>query len=409
MVIKTSKFSLRLAGILSVLLLGSLLLAACGDATATPAPATTAAATTAAATTAASAGGAATTAAAVSNDAPASLKPGEKIKIGFLYVGPRDDYGYNYAADQGRQYLEKTLPWVETVYAENVPENAEAERVMEQMIKGGAKMIFPTSYGHLDPALKVADKYKNVTFFHMGGLKTAPNLGTFFGEIWQAVYAAGVAAGKSTKTNKLGYVVAFPIPQVLLNINAFELGARSVNPKATTTVVFSGDWCNPAKLSEAANSLADQGIDVISQHEDCPIPVIKTAEQRGIMSVGYHADASSFAPKGWITAATWNWGPLMVDLVKQAANGTYKPTLYRAGIKDGLTVLAPFGANVPDDVKKLSSSARDEIINGKLMPFKGPIKDQTGTVRIPDGKIPETSELESINWLVEGVTGTIPK
>lgn len=341
---------------------------------------------------------------------PAIAVPsGEKLKVGFLFVGPRDDYGYNYAADQGRLALEKNLPYVETLVAENVPENAEAERVMEQMIRNGAKIIFPTSYGHLDPALNVAKKYPDITFLHQGGLKAAPNLGTYFGEIWQEVYAAGIVAGKQTKTNKLGYIVAHPIPQVLLNVNAFQLGAASVNPQVRTTVVFTADWCNPAKMTEAANSLMDQGADVLTMHQDCPGPALQAAERRGMMSVGYHADGSPLAPQGWLTAARWTWGDLFTDLVKQTVDGKYTPQLYRAGVKDHVVGLAPFGPNVPPDVQKLATDTEQAIASGTTFPFQGPIKDQTGKVRIEAGKRPTTAELETTDYLVEGVVGSVPR
>jgi basic membrane protein A len=335
---------------------------------------------------------------------------GEKpVTIGFLYVGPRDDYGYNYAADQGRLYLEQNFPGAKTIIAENVPENAEAERVMENMIQQGATIIFPTSYGHLDPAMRVAERHKDITFLHQGGLKNSTNVGTYFGEIWQMVYTSGVAAGKMTKSNKLGYVVAHPIPQVLLNINAFQLGARSVNPNVTTTVVFTGSWCDAAKQAEAANSLVDQGIDVITQHEDCPKPVIEVAERRGVMSIGYHADASAIAPKGWITGAMWVWGPTYTRLAQQAAAKSYKSELLRLGVKDGVVDIAPFGPGVPKDVQDLVLKAKADIISGTIFPFEGPIKDQSGTIRIEAGVRPDTSTLETTDWLVEGVVGSIPK
>jgi basic membrane lipoprotein Med (substrate-binding protein (PBP1-ABC) superfamily) len=358
------------------ILIASIALAACGGAPASPAPA---------------AGG------------------GEKIKIGFLYVGPTDDYGYNYAADQGRLYLQKQLAdKVETLSAENVPEDANAERVMEQMINNGATIIFPTSYGHFKPAVNESKKHTNIDFWHQGGLSPDANVGSFFGEIWQMVYASGVAAGKMTKTNKLGYIVAFPIPQVLENVNAFELGAKSVNPNATTTVVFTASWCDPAKNSAAANSLIDQGVDVLTQHQDCPKPVIETAEKRGAMSIGYHADASTVAPKGWITAAVWNWGPIYTKLAEQAIDGKFKPELLRFGVKDGVVGLAPFGSSVPKEVQDEVTNVKEDIIAGKIMPFQGPIKDQDGKVRI-EGAQPDTITLEKMDYLVEGVIGTIPK
>jgi basic membrane lipoprotein Med (substrate-binding protein (PBP1-ABC) superfamily) len=342
---------------------------------------------------------------------PVAVKAGEKLKVGFLYVGPKNDYGYNFAADQGRQYVDKALPWVETVFAENVPENAEAERVMEQMIQQGAKIIFPTSYGHLDPATKEAAKHPEVLFLHQGGIldaKTPPNVGSYFGEIWQAEYPAGIAAGKMTKSNKLGFIAAFPIPQTLLNINGITLGAKSVNPKAEMHVVFTADWCNPGKQTEAAQSLLDQGVDVISQHQDCPGAIIQSTERRGAVSIGYHADASPLAPKTWATAPAWNWGPTYTDLILQAVAGTYKPSNFRTGLESGVVVLAPFGASVPADVKTAATSAMTDIAGGKLKPFTGPLKDQSGKTQI-EGDQPDVTKLETMDWLLQGVIGTIPK
>jgi basic membrane lipoprotein Med (substrate-binding protein (PBP1-ABC) superfamily) len=328
--------------------------------------------------------------------------------VGFLYVGTIDDGGYNQAAYQGEVAVSK-MPGVKTIHAENVPETAEAERVMEQMIQQGATIIFPTSFGHLDPALNVAKKHPDVTFFHEGGLKSSDNLGTFFGTIWQTEYLAGMAAGSATKTNKLGFVVAFPISQTLLNINAFHLGAKSVNPSVTTTVVFTGNWCDPAKNAEATQSLVSQGIDVITQHQDCPVPVIQAAEKAGIMSVGYHVDDTKFAPNGWLTAAVWDWTKLFPDLVTQAINKTYKPAVQRFYLKDGVVSLAPYGAKVPADVKTKIETAKTAMSGADpFLAFTGPVKDQKGNVVIAAGTKPTIEFLESIKWLAEGVVGTIP-
>ena len=330
-------------------------------------------------------------------------------KIGFIFVGPVDDFGYNYAANQGRLCIEAVLPNVETIFAENVPENAEAERIMEQMIRSGATIIFPTSYGHYDPAIAVSEKYPEVTFLHMGGLAATENVGSFFGEIWQMEYASGVAAGMMTESHKLGFIAAFPIPQVLLNINAFELGAKSVNPDATTTVVFSGNWCDPAVLAEAANSLIDQGIDVLTQHQDCPKPILEVSARREIWSVGYHADASSVSGEKWITGARWVWGPLMSTLVVQVLDGTYTPELLRVGVAEGAVALSEYGPGVPEEVMEAANAARDAIISGELYPFEGPINAQDGTVAIAEGEKPDTPTLETTSYLVEGVIGTIPQ
>ncbi|MFN0094838.1 MAG: BMP family ABC transporter substrate-binding protein [Dehalococcoidia bacterium] len=342
--------------------------------------------------------GAATTAAAST----------KAVTIGFLYVGAVDDGGYNQAAYQGQLAVEK-LPNVKVVKAENVPESAEAERVMEQMIQQGATIIFPTSFGHLDPAIKVGEKYPNVTFLHQGGLKTAKNVGTYFGATWEVNYLAGVAAGKVTKTNKLGYVVAFPISQTLLNINAFQLGAKSVNPQVTTTVVFTANWCDPAKIAESVKNLKDQGVDVLNQHQDCPGAGIQAAEKAGMFAVGYHVDGAKFAPNGWITAATWDWTKLFVNLVNEVRAGTYKVGQIRQSIADGTVKLAPFGKAVPKEVQDQVLETQKKILAGQFEIFAGPIKDQGGAERIKAGaKQPPVTELEQMNYLVEGVVGKIP-
>jgi basic membrane protein A and related proteins len=337
---------------------------------------------------------------------PAAPTPGAaaKVKVGFVFVGRRDDYGFNYAADLGRIYLEKTLPWVETAYVENVPENEEADQAMERLISAGATIVFPISYGHLERALLVGQRHPEVTFLNLSGPpKVAPNVGTYYGEIWQAYYAAGVAAGKMSRTNKLGFIGAMPIAPVLLSINTFHLGARSVNPDVTTTVVFSGSWCDPEPLRAAANELIDQQIDVLAQHQDCPRPALEVAEERGIWSIGYHADASAFAPRGWITAPIWNWGNLYARLVQQVADGSYKPSVLRAGFKDGVIDLAAFGANVPPDVQELATAAKLAIFDGTLRPLAGPIRDQAGDLRVADGTWLTSEEAERIDWLAEGI------
>ncbi|MFC4601344.1 BMP family ABC transporter substrate-binding protein [Cohnella hongkongensis] len=333
--------------------------------------------------------------------------------VGFIFVGTKDDYGYNQAAYLGSVAVEEAYPDLKVLRAENVPETAEAERVMEQMIKDGAKIIFPTSYGHLEPALNVAKRHPDVVFFHQGGLKTADNVGTYFGTIWEPVYLAGVAAGRMSKTGKLGYIVSVPIPQVLLNVNAFTLGARSVNPDATTSVVFTGSWCDPGQQANATNSLIDSGADVLSLHQDCMKTVIETAERRGAMTVGYHADASSLAPNGWITGSLWNWPELFVEMVKTARDGQFKSSKfdgkYRGTLADNVVQLGSFGANVPADVVEYVEEQKKALLEGTLQPFAGPVKDQSGEVRIAEGETPSVEQLEGSDYLVEGVIGSIPK
>jgi basic membrane protein A len=336
-------------------------------------------------------------------------------KIGFIFVGPKDDYGYNQAAYQGSQAVATAFPKNKVLTAENVPETDQAAQVMEGMISDGAKLIFATSYGHKDAALKVAKAHPDVVIVHQGGLVDKPpaNFGTYFGTVWEPVYLAGIVAGKSTKTNKLGYVYAFPIPQTLDNINAFELGAKSVNPEAKTYVVNTSSWCDPAKQAEAAKSLLDQSVDVISQHQDCTGTIIKATEAAGKYSVGYHADASALAPKGWLTGSEWNWGPLYTDITKTVLDGKFKGSRYNANFRVGYKtgdnpfVQSKFGPSVSDDVKSLVAQAKQRI-STTGSPFIGPLVDQDGKVRIPAGTVPDYTSVEGITYFVDGVIGKIP-
>jgi basic membrane protein A and related proteins len=279
----------------------------------------------------------------------------------------------------------------------------------------GASVIFPTSFGYFDPPiLKVAQKYPKVTFLHCGGLyqegKHPPNVSSYFGYIDEAQYVSGIVAGMTTKTNKLGFIAAKPIPQVLRNINSFTLGARSANPKATTAVVFTGDWSLPVKEAEAANSLADQGVDVLTMHVDSPKVVVETAEKRGIYVTGYHADQATLAPKGYLTGANWNWGKVYSDYVKWIQSGQSYPHLLRGGFKEGFITMSPYGAAVSDAAKAKADAAKAKLTDGTLVIYTGPIKDNTGKVVIPAGTVEKQTDiqLEKMNYLVEGVTGKIP-
>lgn len=348
-----------------------------------------------------------------SDTATSTSGDAEGQTVGFLYVGPKNDFGYNQAAYEGSLEVEKNVPGTKLIQAENVPETSEASRVMEKMIKDGATTIFATSYGHLQPMLAVAKKHPEVTFEHQGGVKSGANVGTYFGQIYEAQYLTGMAAGLSTKSNKLGYVVAVPIPQTLLNINAFELGAQSVNPKAKTTVVFTGSWCDPAKQKEAADTLIQGGADVLSQHQDCTKTIVETTEKAGAMSVGYHADASSLAPNGWLSGSVWNWGPLYTDIVKTIGEGKWKGSEYdadyRVGFADSDVIkLAPFGTAVTPEVKEQVEAKQKEMKAKDFYPFEGPVVDQSGKTQIPKGENPTPAELETTDYLVEGVVGKIP-
>jgi basic membrane protein A len=388
----------------------ALVATACGsNSSSSDSSATTAA--KAAATTAA-AGGAATTAAATGNG------PGVGSKaVGFIFVGPKDDFGYNQAAYEGSQAVKKAYPDLDIITAENVPETDEAARVMEGMISKGAKIIFATSYGHLDAALKVAADHPDVAVVQQGNTITGsvpPNAGTFFGTVYEPVYLAGIVAGKETKTNKLGYVYAFPIPQTVANINAFELGAKSVNPNATTYTVNTSSWCDPAKQADAAKSLLGQGVDVLTQHQDCQATVVKAAEAAGAMVVGYHEDASTLAPKGWIAGSQWAWGDLYTDIVKTALAGTFTGSKYnanyRAGFKDGDNpfVESKFGSQVPADVTQLVEATKTKLSSNESV-FTGPIMGQDGKPVIPAGTTLDPAQVDAMNYFVAGVVGDIPK
>jgi basic membrane protein A len=363
-------------------------------------------------------------AACSSNDSSASASassdpPGKgSEKVGFIFVGPKDDFGYNQAAYEGSQAVAKAFPDMEVLTAENVPEDDSATRVMESMIKKGAKVIFATSYGHLDPAIKVAEAHPDVVVVQQGNvIKGEPidNMGTFFGTVYEPVYLAGIAAGKATKSNKLGYVYAFPIPQTIDNIDAFQLGAASVNPQAQTYVVNTSNWCDPAKQAEAAKSLLDEGVDVITQHQDCTSTVIKATEAGGAMTVGYHADASSLAPKGWITGSEWNWKDLYTDLVKTAVAGEFVGSKYndnyRVGFKTGENpfVQSEYGPSVTDETKAQIEAAKAEISKEDGSPFKGPVIAQDGSVLVEDGVVPDYATIEGYTVFVKGVVGDIPK
>ena len=350
---------------------------------------------------------------ACGSDSESSSSSADGQTVGFLYVGPKNDFGYNQAAYEGSLEVEKNIPGTKLIQAENVPETSEASRVMEKMIKDGATTIFATSYGHLQPMLAVAKKHPEVTFEHQGGVKAGANVGTYFGQIYEAQYLTGMAAGLATKSNKLGYVVAVPIPQTLLNINAFELGAQSVNPKAETTVVFTGAWCDPAKQKEAADTLIQGGADVLSQHQDCTKTIVETTEKAGAMSVGYHADASSLAPKGWLSGSVWNWGPLYTDIVKTIGEGKWKGSEYdadyRVGFADSdIIKIAPFGSAVTPEIEKEVLAKQEEMKAKDFYPFEGPIVDQSGKTQIPAGENPSPTELETTDYLVKGVVGKIP-
>ncbi|MBI4495919.1 MAG: BMP family ABC transporter substrate-binding protein [Deltaproteobacteria bacterium] len=321
-------------------------------------------------------------------------------------MGAITDAGYNQAQHDGLVELKQNLPFIQILEAENIAESAEAERVMESMIQQGAKLIFATSFGHLEPALAVAERHPDVTFMHAGGYLLADNFGTYFGTPQVYWYSMGVAAGKMTQTNKLGFIGGFPIGFALGNINGFHLGARSVNPDVETFVVFTASWLDRAKEAEATNALLDQGVDVVAMHVDSPITIIQTAEARGAYSIGFQSlAAQEFAPRGWLTGLGFTWGGMMTDTAQQVIDGTWEPAHLRKGIADGYMAVAPFGAAVPDDVQQLVLDTVVAIDGGELNPFCGPILDQDGVVRIAEGECWGNEKMGDFDWFAQGIIG----
>lgn len=344
---------------------------------------------------------------------------GKPIVMGFIYVGPKDDYGYNQAHAAGRAGVAK-LPWLKTVEEANIPETTAVEETMRNMIEeDGATVLFPTSFGYFDPhILKLAPEYPEVQFLHCGGRYEEgvhpKNVGSYFGYIDEAQYVAGIVAAHTSKTGKLGFIGAKPIPQVLRNINSFTLGARSAKPEITTKVVFTGDWAVPIKEAEAANSMADQGIDVITCHVDSPKVVMETAEKRGIFCSGYHANQAALAPKGYLTGAEWDWTKVYSDYAemiragKTLMNGGI-PHVVRGGLKEGFVKLSPYGSVVSAEAKKDADAVASKFRDGNMIVYKGGLKDNTGKIVIPAGKDykQQDGELEKMNWLAEGVIGSV--
>jgi len=337
-----------------------------------------------------------------------AMKPVKEIKAGFIYVGPVGDAGWTYAHDQGRIAMEK-LPYVQpSTFIESVPEGAESTRVITGLVRKGHNLIFTTSFGYMDATIDVAKRNPDVVFMHCSGYKTAENVGTYFGRMYEPRYLSGIVAGEMTKKNIIGYVAAFPIPEVIRGINAFTLGVRSVNPQAEVRVVWTQTWFDPAIERDAADSLLDVGADVLTMHQDAPA-TLQAAEARGAYVIGYDTDMRSFAPNAFLTAPIWNWGALYTKIAEEVHNGTWKSQQIWDGMKENLVGLAKLIDKVAAATKADVDKKAAEIIAGTFHPFAGPIKDQSGAVVVAAGQIPSDGDLLGMNYFVEGVQGTIPK
>jgi simple sugar transport system substrate-binding protein len=350
--------------------------------------------------------------AAALSSLPFAARAQTPLTVGFIYVGPRDDYGYNQAHAEGAAAV-KAMAGVTVVEEENVPETIDVQKTMESMINlDGAGLIFPTSFGYFSPhILEIAPKYPEVRFEHAAGLWVEgmpPNIGSYFGYIGMGQYLNGIVAGHMSATKKIGFVAAKPIPQVLLNINSFLLGARAVDPSITCQVIFTGEWSLAVKEAEATNALCDAGCDVITCHVDGPKVVIETAAGRGAYVCGYHADQSPLAPEKYLTGAEWNWAGVYTGIVEKMLAGEAPPNFLRGGLTDGFIKMSPLGPSVSEAARAQFDATYAEIMKGGFAVIKGPLKDNAGNVILTEGQAQVETDiaLESMGYLVEGVIGS---
>lgn len=337
-----------------------------------------------------------------------SASAAEKLKVGFVYVGPVGDFGWTYQHEVGRQAIVKEFgDKIETTYLENVSEGPDSERAIEQLARTGHKLIFTTSFGFMDPTVKVAKKYPKIHFEHATGFKRASNLATYAGRFYEGRYIQGIIAAKMSKSGVLGYIGSFPIPEVISGINATMLGAQTVNPNIKVKIIWVNTWFDPGKEADAAKALADQGADVLMQHTDSPA-AMQVAAQRGILAFGQDSDMVKFGPKTQLTAIINNWAPYYVERIKAELDGKWKSQDTWDGLKDKMVMMAPY-TNMPDDVKKMAMDAEKAIIAGTLHPFKCPIVDQSGkTVECKGGTHLDAGQILSMNFYVKGVDDKIP-
>ena len=334
------------------------------------------------------------------------VKPNkDNLKVGFIYIGSIHDEGYTQAHDRGRLALE--AQGVKCAYVENVPENADCEKAIRDLIDQGCNVIYTNSFGFMDWTLKVANDFPNVYFGHCSGYKRADNMSTYFGKIYQARYLSGIAAGYKTKVNKIGYVAAFPIPEVIRGINAFTLGVQSVNPNATVEVIWTNTWYDPAVEKQGAIELLNKGCDIIAQHQDTTAPQI-AAQERGVFAVGYNVSTPSAAPRAYLTAPLFHWDVFYVNDVNTVIAGTWKSRAYWEGFSNGTVSLDTLTANNDPRAPAAVADAEAKIKSGALEPFTGPLSDQNGAVKVPAGTKMTDDEIWNMGWFVKGVIGVIP-
>lgn len=332
----------------------------------------------------------------------------DKLKVGFVYVAPIGDHGYTFQHDVGKKAVEAEFgDKVETTYVENVPEGPDAERVIRQLAQGGYDLIFTTSFGFMNPTIKVAKKFPKVKFEHATGFKRANNVSTYNIRFYEGRYVVGKMAGHMTKTNTVGYIASFPIPEVIRGINAAYLGAKSVNPDIKFKIVWVSTWFDPGKEADATKALRDQGADVIMQHTDSAAP-IKIAEQEGVKAVGQASDMISVGPNAQMTALVDNWAPYYIERTKAAMDGTWKSEDTWGGLASGMLTMAPYNKNLPAEVVEEAKATEEAIKSGKIHVFQGPLVKQDGTVVVKEGEMPDDGMLAGMNFYVQGIEGSLP-
>lgn len=333
----------------------------------------------------------------------------EPVKAAFVYIGPPGDLGWTYEHDRGRKMLEEELgDQVETTYIEDVPEGPDATRVIRQYAQEGWDVIFTTSFGYMDPTLEVAKEFPDVIFEHCSGFKTADNMATYFGRIYQPRYLSGIVAGEMTDSDIIGYVAAFPIPEVIRGINAFALGVRSVNTDAEIRVVWTNTWYDPVVEREAAEALLDEGADIIAQHQDTTEPQ-KAAQERDALSIGYDSDMQKFVGDTVLCGPQWNWGKYYIDTVQDIIDGEWETHQFWGGLESDVVRLTDFSPLVPDDVQAKVEATREKIVDTDWDVFCGPINDQDGNEAVADGECMSDEDMLNMSWFVEGVVGEIPE
>lgn len=330
----------------------------------------------------------------------------EDLKVGFVFIGEINDEGFNQAHNAGRLAIEEM--GIETAYIENVPENADCEKAIRDLIDQGCNLIYTCSYGFMDWTEKVAKEFPEVKFSHFSGYKTLDNMATYMGKAEQPRYLSGIAAGLRTESNKIGYVAAMPIPECIRGINAFALGVQSVNPEATIEVVWTNTWFDPAVEKQAALELLNKGCDVMAQHQDTTAAQI-AAEEKGAWAIGYNSPSASAAPKAYLTAPLYNWPTYYVNDVQKVLDGTWTGSKYWGGMEDGLVSLDALTENCAEGTEEAVAAAEEGILSGDLKLFTGPINNQAGETVVPEGTTMTDDEIWNMSWFIEGVIGTIPE